>query len=175
VLRHPGRWFFAVSALVLIVDQATKALVRSELGPHESLAVIDGILAFTRVQNRGAAFGLMPGKITLFVGISMLVLVAVGLFWRYEKPRTWPVVIATALICAGAVGNLIDRVSSGHVTDFFEVLFMQFPVFNIADSAIVVGTGILIAWMLFGLSAEDEEVPPADGVARDEAPTGTDA
>jgi len=175
VHRHPGRWFFAIFAFVLIVDQATKALVRAALAPSESIVLIEGLLAFTRVQNRGAAFGLMPGKITLFVGISVLVLAAVGLFWRYEKPHTWPVVTATALICSGAVGNLIDRVSAGHVTDFVEVLFMQFPVFNVADSAIVVGTGILIVWMLFDFSASGEDMTQENQTARDETPAGTDA
>jgi signal peptidase II len=70
--------------------------------------------------------------------------------WRKARPSYWPVVVALGLITGGAVGNLIDRAIVGKVTDFLYFAAIDFPVFNIADSALIVGVGILIVWLLFG-------------------------
>lgn len=156
MLRHPGRWLLGIVTFVLVLDQATKALVRARLEPLESVLLLDRVLALTHVQNRGAAYGLLPGRQPLFMLVSVLVLVGVAVFWYRARPSRWPLVISLALIVAGAVGNLIDRFALGHVTDFVEVRFIDFPVFNVADSGIVVGTAILVVWLLF--FADDESL-----------------
>jgi signal peptidase II len=72
----------------------------------------------------------------------------IALYWRRSRPTAWPLVIALGLIAGGAIGNLIDRAFIGRVTDMFEFAFVDFPVFNVADSAIIVGVAILILWLL---------------------------
>ena len=103
---------------------------------QQSTLLVPGLLKLTYVRNIGAAFGLFPGRQPVFIFTSLLVLFVVAAFWRRARPTQWPVVIALALVTAGAVGNLIDRIVLGYVTDFFEFGFMEFPVFNVADSAI---------------------------------------
>jgi len=157
-LRHPGRVFVAIAASILLVDQVTKAFVRSNMTPGESITVARGLLNLTFVNNVGAAFGLFPGKQPVFIATSLVVLFVVAAYWRRARPREWPVVVALALVCAGALGNLLDRTLVGRVTDFFEFGFIEFPVFNIADMAIIFGVGILALWILFGPQPE----PPSD-------------
>ena len=140
-------WYIAVGAVVL--DQATKALVRASFNPGQSVPLIDGVLHLTYIRNYGAAFGLFPGARPLFVATSVFVLMFAAIYWRRARPTGWLEVLALALVCGGAVGNLIDRVALGRVTDFVDVALVNFPVFNVADTAIVVGVGILIAWLLF--------------------------
>jgi signal peptidase II len=123
----------------------------------------------------GAAFGMFPGYQPLFIATSLIVLVVVAAYWRRTHPAEWPVVVALGLVSGGAVGNLIDRAMLGKVTDFFDVAIIDFPVFNIADSAIFVGVGMLVFWLLFGPQESgevespaleaDDAVLPADDVA----------
>ena len=164
-IAHPGRLFLAVAIGILILDQASKALVRASLVPGESVKLIPGFLNLTFVNNVGAAFGLFPGRQPVFMATSLLVLFVIAAYWRRAHPREWPVVLALGLVCAGALGNLIDRAALGKVTDFFEFGFVQFPVFNIADMAILTGVGILALWILFGPQPDGESEPTAEQFA----------
>jgi signal peptidase II len=165
-----------VAALILVVDQVSKSLVRvlwsassvipwdgwvaaliePQFGPYDSLPLIGQIVFLSHVRNTGAAFGLLPGYQPVFMLTSIVVLVVVAAYWRRARPSGWPVVIGLALVSAGAVGNLIDRAVLGRVTDFVDVAVIDFPVFNVADSAILVGVTILVAWLLFGPQPEAE-------------------
>jgi signal peptidase II len=144
---------------------------------QQSARLIPHVLNLTYVRNEGAAFGLFPGRQPIFIVTSCLVLFVIAAFWRRSRPVQWPVVVALGLVTAGAVGNLIDRLVLGYVTDYFEFGFVEFPVFNVADSCIVIGVAILMFWILFGPEeSSDAEaipvVPPADGdalVPREEA------
>lgn len=171
IRRHSASVFWFIVSTVVILDQATKAVVRvlwsspeaahpfdmlvgRLMGPRystlESIPVLGGLLRLTFVQNAGAAFGLLPGQRPIFLATTGLVLIAIAGYWRKVHPREWPVVIGSSLIASGALGNLIDRALFGHVTDFFDIAAIDFPVFNVADMAIVGGVGIVIAWLLFG-------------------------
>jgi len=132
---------------VLIADQATKALVRAELVIGASMQLVDGFVNLTHVSNSGAAFGLFPGGVPVFIGISMLVLGGIAWVWWRMKPHSTWAVIALGLVAGGATGNLIDRVAAGRVTDFFDVGW--WPVFNVADIALDVGVAVLLVWLLF--------------------------
>jgi signal peptidase II len=153
---------------VVVLDQLAKGVVRRGLPLGETAPLLDGLLRLTHVANEGAAFGLMPGGRYLFIASTGLVLLAVGLFWYRYHPRSWWLSIAIGLVAGGALGNLIDRVLVGRVTDFLEFAFMDFPVFNVADTAIVTGVAIISVWLLFG--AEDDaagtvgEGPPHDRI-----------
>jgi len=154
-VRRPLLWLGATAALTLILDQFTKAAIRSSLGLNEAFPVVPGLFDIARVENTGAAFGMLPGRRDLFVGISLLMLLAVAVYWWRSRPSAWPVVISLGLVVGGAIGNLIDRAFVGRVTDFLAFSFFS-PVFNLADSAIVVGVGVLVVWILFG---PHEDVP----------------
>jgi signal peptidase II len=147
------------------VDQITKAMVRAAMVEQQSVRLIPHVINLTYVRNEGAAFGLFPGRQPVFIVTSCLVLFVIAAFWRRTRPAQWPVVIALGLVTAGAIGNLIDRVLLGYVTDFFEFSFVEFPVFNVADSCIVVGVAILMYWILFGPeeSGESEQAEQSEG------------
>ncbi len=157
-LLHPGRVFAAVAISILVIDQVTKALVRANVPRGVSLPLVTGLLNLTHVKNMGAAFGIFPGRQPVFIATSCFVLFIVAAYWRRAKPREWPVVIGLAMVSAGALGNLIDRSILGPVTDFLEFAFVEFPVFNVADMAIIGGVGVLALWILFP-PAEDEVQP----------------
>ncbi len=150
----------AICAVVVGVDQATKAIVRARMDPGASIPVLGDVLRLTYVRNLGASFGMLPGYRPLFVAISLCVLVAIAAFVVRRRPERLWVVAALGLIAGGALGNLIDRLAFGWVTDFVRIPF-DFPVFNVADSSITVGVAMLVWWLLFG-PAPPEPVPSAD-------------
>ena len=144
----------ALAVVVIVLDQVTKGLVRMRLPLHDSVEIIPGLLDFTHVRNTGAAFGFLnavdiPMKPVLMTAIALAALVAIGLFavrTSTDEPLTR---IGLALVCGGATGNLVDRVTAGHVVDFVDVHWMgwHFWTFNVADSAITVGACLLILEM----------------------------
>ncbi len=146
-------WF---SALVMLADQITKQLVIRNLSLFESLPVLPH-LNWTHLQNKGAAFsmlGNMPPWFFVLLGVG----VSVGiLIWLRRNPHGQRIVaFGLALILGGALGNVIDRVRLGHVTDFIDVYYQNwhFAAFNIADAAITVGAGLLILDMLIEIIRE---------------------
>jgi signal peptidase II len=135
-----ARLAWALCGLIVIADQATKALVQANLVPGQRLSVL-GPLSITLAHNRGIAFGLAGGAGVALVAVTALALCVVGaLFWQNPtRPGMW---VGVGLLCGGALGNLADRVRAGVVTDFIEV--PHWPPFNLADTAITVGV-ILVA------------------------------
>lgn len=171
--RRPGALLLVTLAAVVVVDQVVKIVIREWLHPSQSFPVVEGFFYLTHVRNTGAAFGLMPGQTTLFVVTSLLVLAAIALYWWRVRPTSLVLSLSLALVSAGAIGNLIDRVLFGRVTDFFD--FRVFPVFNVADVAIVTGAIGLFAWALLApVDQHDERHIPASSVTpvADEAGNG---
>ena len=148
----PSRNALAVaSVLIVVLDQVTKQLVRAGIALHDSIEVIPGVLNLVHVRNTGAAFGFLnlaelPYKQALMTGMALVALAAVGWFASQVGPRATLARAGLALIVGGAVGNLIDRALVGHVVDFVDVYWgsVHFWAFNVADSAITVGAGLLI-------------------------------
>jgi signal peptidase II len=141
--------------LVVIVDQATKAMVRASLPLHTSVTVVPGFLDFTHVRNTGAAFGLLntadfPFKTVVIALVAALALVGVGLYAASLAHHQLAARLGLALILGGAAGNLLDRISAGSVVDFVDVYFRSwhFWAFNVADSAITIGVAIMMLDML---------------------------
>jgi signal peptidase II len=146
-----------VSLAVLVLDQWTKHIAESSLAGRPPVSVIPGFLDLVHVENTGVAFGLFAAGSSTFgvLGLTLLGMIALGLvlyyFWR--TPETNRVVLfSLALILGGAVGNLVDRVMSGSVTDFIDVYVgtHHWPTFNAADSAITIGIVLLSFDALFG-------------------------
>lgn len=151
--------FVALAVLVPIIDQITKAVITHYVPEYHSVTIIPGLLAWTHVRNPGAAFGLLPFQRPLFIAVASLLVVAAAIFRKRILSEPPLVQIALGLGLGGAVGNLMDRLRTGYVTDFIEVPFI--PIFNIADMAIVFGVGILL-WTSFFMEAEPAAAPEAD-------------
>jgi signal peptidase II len=141
--------------LVVVLDQFTKALVRSRLPLHSSITIIPGVMDFTHVRNTGAAFGLLnasdfPFKSAVIGVIAVAALVGVGIYAAGLARHELMARAGLALIIGGAAGNLIDRIAVGSVVDFVDVYWRthHFWAFNIADSAITVGAAFMILDML---------------------------
>ena len=140
---------------VVVLDQATKALVRARLPIHESATVIPGMLDVTHIRNTGAAFGILstidfPFKTMAIAIIASIALLGVALYTRSISQDQWLARAGLSLILGGAAGNLIDRLMIGSVVDFVDVYWRDyhFWAFNVADSAITVGVGLMILDML---------------------------
>ncbi len=149
------RWLW-LTVLVIALDQLTKAWVLSAIRPGEQVPVISGFWYWTLAFNRGAAFSFLADgsgwQRWFFTGLA--VVISAGLTaWLARTPRRdWRTALPLALIIGGALGNLIDRLHAGQVTDFVLLFFghWAYPAFNLADSAITVGAVLLIAFGMFG-------------------------
>ena len=154
----------AGTALVLYIsDQVSKALVVLALEPGESVDVIGDFVRIWYVQNTGAAFSLFPGAIWLFLPVTVLALVMIGYFFRSFRDRGPVIHIVLGTILAGTLGNLTDRLRLGYVVDFISVGIgdLRFPTFNVADSAVVVGIGLLVAYLTFADGRRRQDEPAA--------------
>jgi len=157
---HRGLWLFAIALLVIALDQYTKHLVRTcvHLPLNKSwnpIPWLDRIVTLTHVRNSGVAFGFLPNMGTIFIGVAAIVVLLIVFCYRQLAKASWLLHVAFGLQLGGAIGNMIDRITDdGHVTDFID--FRVWPVFNVADSAVVVGT-ILLAFYIFFLDRPEEE------------------
>jgi signal peptidase II len=154
----------AIAGLVLALDQWSKVLVRSQLQLGELWMPLDWLAAYARVinwNNTGAAFGLLPSAGLIFSVVAVCVSAAI-IYYFPSVPETQVAVrVALALQLGGAIGNLIDRVLLGTVTDFISV--GTFPVFNVADASISVGVALLLAAMWVQGRGHKEEDGAAGG------------
>ena len=148
-------WFYGLAGAVVILDQATKLLGQRAFRLGESLPVLPGVFNLTYVLNPGAAFGLLAGAAPafrgpFFIAVSVLAIAVICYYHaRYARGHPLPTV-GLALILGGALGNLIDRLRVGMVLDFLDFYLgaYHWPAFNVADSGITVGVGLLLVEML---------------------------
>ena len=153
------KYHFLIALFVLALDRATKWTIAHRLSLHDSIPVIPGFFRIIHAENPGAAFGIFADspsqwKVGLLILFSIVALLIVSLLLWNNSHRMTSTGIGLALILGGAVGNLWDRLVSQHVVDFllFYVGRHQWPAFNVADSAIVVGAGLLVFEILFAKS-----------------------
>ena len=134
---------------IIALDQYSKALIEMNMFPGETIPIIQDIFHITYVQNPGAAFGIMPYQQNFFIGIGSLMLVFAAIY--YSRLKNINVIMKYGGICAaaGALANMIDRVRTGIVIDLLDMRIFNFPVFNIADIAIVIGMISLMYMVLF--------------------------
>lgn len=145
-----------IALLVVLLDRWTKRVVATHIGMYAHIQIIPGFFRITHTENTGAAFSLFADspshwKTGLLIGFSvMAMMVVLVLLWKQEHGVTLTGA-SLSLILGGAVGNLWDRVASGRVVDFLLLYVKQYqwPVFNLADSAIVVGASLLVFEILF--------------------------
>lgn len=164
--QPPFLWRLAVLTVLAVTfvcfDQISKAFVRAAqaqgLFPVE---VLPGVFGFEYVENRGAAFGLGEGFGIAFAALAVI-MVAASLIYLVRAPLVSRLeVIGLGMVCGGAIGNAIDRVAHGFVTDFITTRFMEFPSFNVADIGITVGVAIALVGFIF--------LSPANAAAKERA------
>jgi signal peptidase II len=138
----------------LALDQISKLLVLHYLPLGDQIPVIQGFFNLVHVHNKGAAFGLLANWSVevarwFFIGTTTLVLVVLGYLWRRLPEDRWPAALGYSLIMVGALGNLLDRVRLGEVVDFLDVHWGRYhwPAFNVADSLVCLGAGVLV-WVI---------------------------
>ena len=144
------------AALVLLGDQISKYIIVNNLQRYEEWAPIPSLqwlFAITHTTNTGAAFGIFPDGSLFFIVVAILVVVAILIFHSQMAAQHWLLRLGLGLQLGGAIGNLLDRLTRGHVVDF--LYFKFWPVFNVADSCIVLG----VALMAYVLLKEGKENP----------------
>jgi signal peptidase II len=150
-------FLIACAALVFAVDQASKAIVMASMQLGDDIPVLPPVLDLHYITNRGVAFGLFSRFGDVFVPVAIVIMAVIVGYYRSIRGRRLWLRLALALQLGGALGNLLDRLRYGAVVDFIEfhidAINFHWPVFNLADSAIVVGVGILLAC----LSAQQEQ------------------
>jgi signal peptidase II len=161
--------YLLLIAAVVILDQLTKALVVRQIGLHDYIPLVDGLLSLSHVRNHGAAFGLLsdwnlPYQSLLLAVLSLAALGAIAAYFLRLPAAARLPRLALALVLGGAVGNVIDRLRLGYVVDFVHVYWReyQWPDFNVADSAITIGVALLVIDILG--SPETEPQGAATGI-----------
>lgn len=141
-----------LTAFVIAFDQWTKFLVIERFRPGETISLISNFFSLTYVKNTGAAFGILAHadpafRVPFFVIVPLVALAAIGMIFRKLPDKDIKLATALSMVIGGAIGNLIDRIRLGFVVDFLDFhwrYIYHFPAFNVADSAICVGVGILM-------------------------------
>lgn len=149
-----------IMALIVALDQISKLLVVANIPLYESVEVIPNVFRFTYIRNDGAAFGMLDDARWVFMVLSTVAIVGVIAYMFIKKPESKLLCISLAFMVGGGIGNMIDRICLGYVIDFLD--FCAFPKlwkwnFNIADSFVVVGAGMLMLWMVIDLIREIKE------------------
>lgn len=149
--------FLTGFAILVGLDQWTKGLITGSLKGRDPFVIWDGVFEFFYSENRGAAFGMMQEKQLFFFLIALIVLGTVAyLIGRMPVDlRYRPLAVCLMMISAGAVGNMIDRVSQGYVVDFLYFKLINFPIFNVADCYVTIGVFCLVLLIMFYYKDED--------------------
>lgn len=138
--------FFLTAVIVVAVDQLSKYLVKANMIMGQSIPE-EGFFRITYTTNTGGVFGIFTNQTFLITVTAIIGVVAILIYSRYPQANRVPIRIALGMLLGGAVGNLIDRIRLGAVVDFIDV--GAWPVFNLADSAVVVGIIVIIYYLLF--------------------------
>ncbi|MDR3590297.1 MAG: signal peptidase II [Negativicutes bacterium] len=143
-----------LAVVVAVLDQAVKYYIQSRMVPGMSIPVVDGVFHITYVLNPGAAFGILEHQTVFFLAVAVILIVVIGYYYRRIPPGYRLLRVGIGLQVGGAAGNFIDRVKTGYVVDFLD--FRVWPVFNVADMAIVTGVALILYDVLY-LSAKKDE------------------
>lgn len=141
--------YLVISLPVVIADQGLKNYIVTNFKIGDEHTVIPGILSFTYLQNDGAAWNIFSGQMILFYLISIAAIAVVFYYLFNPKYKNWLFDTGLALVLGGIIGNFIDRLHLKYVIDMLQLDFVQFNIFNIADSAITVGIVLVFIYLIF--------------------------
>jgi signal peptidase II len=152
-------FYYILALFVIALDQLTKWLIVKNLELGESIKVIEDFLYITSHRNRGAAWGILQGQMWFFYVITVVVIIGIVIYIQKAAKGKMLLGVSLGLMLGGAIGNFIDRVFRKEVVDFINtyIFTYDFPVFNIADSALVIGVGLLMIQMLLEERAAKKE------------------
>lgn len=148
---------------VIAADMATKYFAACNLAPDGVVTVIPGVVEFRYVENEGAAFGMLADHRWVFLVFSSMAIIAILVYLFVKRPLSRFMRVSLAMIAGGGIGNMIERIFRGYVTDFINPTFFDFYVFNVADSCVTVGCALLILWMIADTVKESKKKKLADG------------
>lgn len=143
-----------IVAVLVAIDQLIKLLVIEHLKPIGSLPLVDGFIQLNYAENTGAAFGSFSGKTSLLSIFTFIVIVAGFIYLFVKKRKVDGEYVCIALIIAGGLGNLVDRVFRGFVVDYIEPLFIDFAIFNFADILVTCSCVALVIWLFYDMYKE---------------------
>lgn len=142
-------FYIFLSLLIIGVDYVTKILAINHLKSIHTLPVINNIFHLTYCENTGGAFSLFSGKPYLLAAVSLVFISIAATYVIINKPKSHLLLLSLSMICAGGMGNVIDRIAKGYVVDFFDFRMINFAIFNVADIFVCVGMALLIIYVLF--------------------------
>ena len=150
---------FFIMIAFLALDQFTKYLAITKLKGKAPLVLIENVLEFQYLENRGSAFGILQNQkyFILFVCVVFLTMIFLFLFKLPQLKKFCPVHVLLSFVVAGGLGNMVDRIRFDYVVDFISFVLIDFPIFNVADCYIVCGTIILFILFLFVFKEKDLE------------------
>ncbi len=137
----------SMGVILFAADRLSKLYVAANMKLGQSIPVIENIFHITFNTNDGAAFSILSGKVPFLIIATMLIIAALVAFTVVKKPKSKIFGIAVSLIISGALGNLTDRLVLGHVVDFLDARFINFPIFNIADICVVIGAALFCIYV----------------------------
>lgn len=140
------------------LDQLTKWLAVTLLQGNPSVPIIPEVFQLTYLENPGAAFGMLQNNRWVFLIISTVGILAVFLYLLMKRPASKLLCLSLSFIVGGGIGNMIDRVLLGYVVDFFDFCLINFAIFNVADSFVCVGAGLLSLWVILDTIAEEKRL-----------------
>lgn len=141
----------------ILLDQITKLLASTYLKVVDTVPLIEGVIHLTYAENTGAAFGMLKDHRWVFLSISTVAIIGMGLYLYLFKSESRLYDVAIAMIVSGGMGNMFDRLGLGYVVDFIDFRLINFAVFNGADSFVCVGSGLLILALILDLVKESKE------------------
>jgi signal peptidase II len=158
-------FYYIIALIIIIIDQVTKWLIVKSMQLGESITVIEDFLYITSHRNRGAAWGILQGQMWFFYIITVIVIIGIIVYIQKFARGKYLLGISLGLMLGGAIGNFIDRVYRKEVVDFVDTYIFgyDFPIFNVADSALVVGVGLLLLQMLREERESKEKTNGKDG------------
>ena len=157
--------YFVIAALIVAGDQLFKYFITLRLALGGQIQLVPGVVHLIYVENTGAAFSILPGMRWVLIGlpvVAILLLIFVLIKFKMNALGRF----ALAAVLGGAAGNLIDRIALGHVVDMFELEFMQFAIFNIADCFITVGAVLFLIYIIFFLPRRSRQMATAPDAGR---------
>ncbi|MCH5584736.1 signal peptidase II [Shimazuella sp. AN120528] len=156
--------FFIISILVIALDQVSKWWIVQHMELYQSISVVPDFFYITSHRNRGAAFGILQEQRWLFIIVTIGVVIAIIVYMVRMKKESILTKTALSFVLGGAVGNLIDRIRTGEVVDFFHFQFgsYHFPIFNVADSSICVGVVLFLIANLMDYKKEQYDTSVGD-------------
>lgn len=154
--------YYLLAAVLVLVDQLTKYLTVQNIELHEIIPVVPDVFSLTYIQNTGAAWSILEGRMIFFYVVT--VIVVAGIVYNLHKygHESKLFAVSLAFVLGGALGNFIDRLVHQYVIDMIRLEFIDFPIFNIADAALTVGVLLMIVYIFFFEEEKTQKQPKKD-------------